>query len=142
MRKRFDEEDTVPLYFCYPSCFLHLANYQRRRGTGMLIGQAYTKWLTTPEREALATGCDLLIDHLFEDLANIMGRKLERVASTKLAIHLPRRYLPKYTPVILKQFAVCILTVAWKLAQPKHIRLACLAEELAAWSLLTELRGS
>lgn len=33
----------------------------------MPIGQAYTKWLTQREREALATACDLLIDHPFSD---------------------------------------------------------------------------
>ena len=104
----------------------------------MPIGQAYTKWLTQREREALATGCDLLIDHLFDDLPKVMGRKLEVVASTTLAGHLPRRYLPRYTPVLLKQFAVCIITVAWKLAQPKHIPRSSVAEELAAYALLRQ----
>ena len=50
----------------------------------------------------------------------------EHFEDTILGGHLPSRYLHKYTPLFYKQFAVCIITVAWKLAQPKHIPLSSL----------------
>jgi len=64
-------------------------------------------------------------------------RELEDLAGTTLAWHLPLHYLPKYTPAFLKRFSVCILTVGWKLAQSKPLVLSSVAEELAAWAILT-----
>jgi hypothetical protein len=106
----------------------------------MTIGQAYALYLTRCEREALATGCDLLIDQAFDDLDNILHMGQENIADTTLALYLPPRYLPKYTPHFLKQFLVCIITVAWKLAQPEHHPLSSVAEELAAFALIQHSR--
>jgi hypothetical protein len=44
---------------------------------------------------------------------------------------------PSNTPLFQKQFIVCVFTVAWKLAQPKPMALSSVAEELAAWSIIT-----
>jgi hypothetical protein len=55
--------------------------------------------------------------------------------------HLPSRYLHGYTLLFYKQFAVCIITVAWKLAQPKHIPLSSVAEELAAWAIINQAKA-
>ena len=41
-------------------------------------------------------------------------------------------------PLFYKQFAVCLITVAWKLAQPEHLPLSSLAEELAAHAIIRE----
>jgi hypothetical protein len=41
----------------------------------------------------------------------------------------------------LKKFAVCIITVAWKLAQSEHMPISSLAEELAAWAIIQEAKG-
>jgi hypothetical protein len=57
-----------------------------------------------------------------------------------LGIYLPERYLSNYTPHFLRKFAICLITVAWKLAQPGHSVLASLAEELAAWVILQEAK--
>lgn len=102
----------------------------------MLMGQAYTNVLTPQEKQALQASCDLLIDSLFDDLQNV--KKPEDVAHTMLGIYLPERYLYKYTPRFLRKFTICIITVAWKLAQPEHMRLSSLAEELAAWVIIQE----
>ncbi len=104
----------------------------------MSIGQAYTNALTPQEQQALQASCDILIDSIFDDLQNV--KKPEDVANTMLGIYLPERYLYQYTPLFLRKFAVCILTVAWKLAQPEHMALSSLAEELAAWVILQEAK--
>jgi hypothetical protein len=104
----------------------------------MLMGQAYTHVLTPHEQQALQASCDILIDSIFNDLQNVEQPK--DVAHTILGIYLPERYLYKYTPRFLRKFAICIITVAWKLAQPGHIRLSSLAEELAAWVIIQEAK--
>ena len=104
----------------------------------MLMGQAYTKVLTPPEQQALQASCDILIDSIFDDLQNV--EQPEDVAHTMLGIYLPQRYLYQYTPHFLRKFAVCIITVAWKLAQPRHKILSSLAEELAAWVIIQEAK--
>ena len=102
----------------------------------MLMGQAYTDVLTPLEQQALQDSCDMLIDNLFDSIQNV--NKPEDVAHTMLGIYLPERYLYRYTPRFLRKFAVCIITVAWKLAQPEHMILSSLAEELAAWIIIQE----
>lgn len=104
----------------------------------MFIGQAYTDVLTPHEQRALQASCDILIDSVFDDLQNV--KQPEDVAHTMLGIYLPERYLYKYTPNFLRKFAICIITVAWKLAQPGHIALSSLAEELAAWVIIQEAK--
>jgi hypothetical protein len=116
----------------------HIPHPYACSGTGATnVGRAYKKWLSPSKREALAAGIELLIDELFEDFTHTGSRELGDRACTTCALHLPLHYLPKYTPVFLKQFSVCIMTVAWKLAQPKKAVLSSLAEELAAWAILT-----
>jgi hypothetical protein len=105
--------------------------------TGTNLGRAYKKWLSRTARDALAAGLDLLIDELFEDFTNPESGDLVDMAGATLAWHLPMHYLPKYSRAFQKQFTVCILTVAWKLAQPKSLLLSSVAEELAAWAILT-----
>jgi hypothetical protein len=105
--------------------------------TGTNVGRAYKQWLAPSKREALAAGIEILIDELFEDFTHTGRDELEDMAGTTLAWHLPLHYLPKYTPPFLKQFSVCIMTVAWKLAQPKPRVLSSIAEELATWAILT-----
>jgi hypothetical protein len=102
----------------------------------MLMGQAYTGVLTPHEQQALQASCDILIDSLFDALQNV--KKPQDVAHTMVGLYLPERYLYKYTPYFLRKFAVCLITVAWKLAQPRHIPLSSLAEELAAWVIIQE----
>jgi hypothetical protein len=105
----------------------------------MSIGQAYTDILTPPALQALQGGCDTLIDGVFDDLENV--KDPQDFADTWVAIYLPERYLYKYTPLFLRQFAVCIITVAWKLAQPEHMPLSSLAEELAANAIIESAKA-
>jgi hypothetical protein len=100
----------------------------------MSIGQAYSNLLTPQEQKALQASCDILIDSIFDEINN--AKTLEDIANMTIGDYLPERYLSKYTPLFLRKFAVCIITVAWKLAQPQHIPLSSLAEELAAWTII------
>lgn len=100
----------------------------------MSIGQAYSDILTPNAQQALQGGCDTLIDGVFDDLEHIKDSK--GFADTWVTTYLPERYLNKYTPLFLRQFAVCIIAVTWKLAQPQHVPLSSLAEELAANAII------
>jgi hypothetical protein len=114
------------------------AKKRKKKGSGPAIGQAYQTCLTQEEQKALDVGCALLIDQVFEDLKGIEGP--EDLVETTLELHLPGRYLLRYTPLFCKQFLVCILTVVWKLAQPERWPLSCVAEELAAWAIINQAR--
>ena len=105
----------------------------------MSIGQAYSDVLTPRAREALEMGCDWIIDHCFENYNDL--KNPEHFEDTVLGGHLPSRYLHRYTPLVYKQFAVCIITVAWKLAQPKHMPLSSVAEELAALAIINQAKA-
>src|SRR5579864_3486250 len=105
----------------------------------MSIGQAYSDILTPPALQALQGGCDTLIDSVFDDLET--AKDPQDIADTWVATYLPERYLYKYTPLFLRQFAVCIVTVAWKLAQPEHMPLSSLAEELAANAIIESAKA-
>lgn len=100
----------------------------------MSVGQAYPHALTSSEQQALQASCDILIDSIFSEIGNVTDT--ENIAETTLGTYLPSRYIQRYTPGFLQQFAVCVITVAWKLAQPQHIPLASLAEELAAHAII------
>jgi hypothetical protein len=104
----------------------------------MFMGHAYTDVLTPHEQQALQASCDILIESMFDDLQNV--KQPEDVAHTMPGIYLPERYLYTYTPGFLRKFAICMITVAWKLAQPEHIELSSLAEELAAWIIIQEAK--
>ncbi len=104
----------------------------------MSIGQVYSDWLTPREQQALQVGCDWLIDHAFDELEAVKDPK--DIVNTVMGGHLPERYLYKYTQLFFRKFAVCLITVTWKLAQPEHMPLSSLAEELAAWAIIMEAR--
>ncbi len=102
----------------------------------MSIGQAYADILTPREQQALAEACDWLIDHAFDERERI--EKPQDVLDSVVGEYLPTRYVYRYTPLFFKKFAVCIITVAWKLAQSEHMLLSSLAEELAARAIIQE----
>jgi hypothetical protein len=101
------------------------------------VGRAYTHVLTRRERRTLAAAIELLIDEVFDAIAMGEQDESEQFALFSLNWHLPSHYQSEYTPLFQKQFIVCIFTVAWKLAQPKPMALSSIAEELAAWAIIT-----
>lgn len=103
--------------------------------------QADKKWLTSYEREALFTASALLINAFFDEYHKVDAWEPETILSTRLGEHLPRHYFPHYTPLFYKQFGTCVITVAWKLAQPKPLPPASVAEQLAAWAILKEAKA-
>lgn len=104
----------------------------------MSIGQAYSEVLSEQEQKALGIACDILINEAFNDLPLI--EKPQDTENTHVGMYLPTRYLYKYTPLFFKKFAVCLITVAWKLAQKEPMPLASVAEELAAWVIVQEAK--
>lgn len=106
-------------------------------GGSELVGQAYTQMLTRRERRTLATAIAVLIDEIFDGIAMQDKDESEQFALFSLNWHLPPPYQSEYTPLFQKQFIVCIFTVAWKLAQLKPMALSSVAEELAAWAIIT-----
>ncbi len=104
----------------------------------MAMGAAFGADLLPPGyRRALEAGNAWLIERRFDDIAAFRDVGW-RVADWALVAHLPSRYLLRYTPLFVKQFFVCVLTVAWKLAQPSWVPLACVAEELALRAIIRE----
>jgi hypothetical protein len=104
----------------------------------MAMGASFDEEILPPEhRRALADACDRLIDLWLDELGAIAHGEWP-VADSAVAEALPRRYRLGYTPRFAQRFFVCLATVAWKLAQPGRVPLACVAEELAAWALIAE----
>ena len=129
------------------------------------VGQAFDRRTLPPRaRTALATAIARLTDAAFDDWVQVTtvvarqrrGRRRageladdagDAPAGTgwaaltdelALTAYLPERYAARYSPQFIKQFALCLFTVAWKLAQPAWIRPACVAEELALRALIRE----
>lgn len=100
----------------------------------MSLGQAYSDALSPRAQEALEIGCNWIIDHCFEEYHE--AKDPASFEQSILGAYLPLRYLQKYTPLFFKQFTVCVVTVAWKLAQPHPLPLSSLAEELAARAII------
>src|SRR5688572_31007324 len=93
--------------------------------------------LSPSHRAALGEAATRLIDGCFEDLAEVDDPAWD-FDQSYLASHLPRRYLPSYSPVLVRRFFVCVVTASWKLAQRDPPPLGCVAEELAAWAVIQE----
>jgi hypothetical protein len=106
-------------------------------GGSELVGRAYRHHLTRRERRTLATAMIVLIDEIFEAITLREQDESEQFALFALNWHLPSHYQAEYTPLFQKQFIVCIFTVAWKLVQPRPMALSSVAEELAAWAIIT-----
>ena len=129
------------------------------------VGQAFDRRTLPPRaRAALATAIARLTDAAFDDWVQVsafvarerrgrrrMGDGADDAGGAPegtgwaaladelvLATYLPERDAARYSPVFIKQFALCLFTVAWKLAQPEWIRPACVAEELTLRALIRE----
>ncbi len=99
----------------------------------MPIGTNNCKKYRLPDNhwEALRGGIDSTVDGLVDDIATFLKEDHVDIEQTWIAYRLPQLYRPLYTPVFLKQFLACVLTVAWKLYAPRNYALASVAEELA-----------
>jgi hypothetical protein len=79
---------------------------------------------------ALMNACDLLVDQCYDDLQYLDLDDWD-FSDCAMEQHLPSKYLPFYTPLFARQFTVCVIVVAWKIAQLLPVPLSCVAEELA-----------
>ena len=57
---------------------------------------------------------------------------------TRLARCLPPARLDQYSPLFIRKFLVCIITVGAKLRSPHAEQLGCVAEEMAMYAILEE----
>jgi hypothetical protein len=92
--------------------------------------------LADVEQEALRGACTVMIDQAFDDLAALESG--EDFTGLTMLDWLPRKHLPRYNGSFARRFAVCLITVAWKLFDGADHRLACVAEEMALAALLSE----
>lgn len=106
----------------------------------MELGYAYRKTLPPSHREALYTAAEMVEDGILADLAASRSRSWE-AAYSYTASMLPPRYVLRYTPLFIRRFYACLLTVVWKLGQRERIPLSSVAEELAAHILIQEAIG-
>src|SRR5207248_530236 len=95
--------------------------------------------LPPSHREALYAAVDVLTDEFLDDVATLQDD--DDFTNTSMVDYLPRKYLPHYTPLVARQFLVCLITVAWKLRSPGIYRLACVGEELALNALIERAEG-
>ncbi len=101
-----------------------------------VIGQAFGDEVLAPDHaSALHAAIHELIDEFCEDVAALLEAP-EKVEETSMSQYLPRCYRGRYSPLFAKQFLMATATVAWKLAQPQWLPLACIAEELALNALV------
>ena len=106
----------------------------------MAIGVAFRDTLPAHHQQALQDACSLLIDTYLDDLHRT-GERAWHFTDMFICEFLPRRYLPQYSAQFARQFFMCLMTVTWKLNQDRFIPFACVAEELAAWTLIQEAVG-
>jgi len=129
----------------------------------MTIGASLKTVLPPDHRQAIYNAVVILIDQTCEDMATLCaagppirrrkhlrhGRRRRRAArlprrlgskvrfeDLQLASYLPPQYAARYTPVFVKQFLACLMTVSWKLRSPEYHDLACVGEELALAAIL------
>lgn len=104
----------------------------------MDIGQGhYDSLLPLNLRQALAEAIRRLIDSGFKDLCQVQDVP-EMLLETDLMVHLPGRFLKRYTPDVLRRFLVCVIIVAYKFTESDRIELTCVGEALAAHAIITE----
>lgn len=106
----------------------------------MRLGYAYREALTLGQREALYSAAEMMEEGILDDLAAFHNGSWEAEYSVTVS-GLPQRYLLRYTPQFIRRFDMCLLTVIWKLGQRQRILLSCVAEELAAYSLIQVATG-
>lgn len=99
------------------------------------IGADFSDELTRLQREALATAGIILVDEWYHAIGEMLVGRATPM-DTALADALPPSYRLRLTPVLAKQFHICLIVVLDKLTQPSWPRLACLAEELALRALI------
>ncbi len=94
---------------------------------------------TGAQRELLHQASVVLIDLLFADLQSIDDPDWN-LRDSMIGSYLPAKYLPRYSPRLLKRFFVCVVTVAGKLADFEALQLTCLAEVLAMNAILEQAK--
>jgi hypothetical protein len=101
------------------------------------IHEATIKTLSQQENEYLNLASVVFADQLFDDIATLTNDKRpDAIDETWVISHLPATRRSLYTPVFVKGFLACVLTVSWKHRSDEAHSLASVAEELALNALL------
>ncbi|OHV33659.1 hypothetical protein [Pseudofrankia saprophytica] len=97
---------------------------------------------------ALVEGCASFVDHLVDDIATLLsaGAATAYDAAVKgysltALDRLPPTFDDHYTVAFGKKLLVATITVTGRLAEPDWIPMACLAEQLALYLVVTEAAG-
>ncbi len=103
----------------------------------MSFAQAFAEVLTKSALQALETSSIVVLDECATDTEkeNLV------IEDTFLAGYLPPRFIHRYNKRFIHEFAFCLYTVGWKLAQPQAVPMASLGEELALWVMIQYAEG-
>jgi hypothetical protein len=96
----------------------------------------YADVLPESHREALRDAAVTYLDECFSAIAE--GEPGQNYADTPIGSYLPSRYEHYYDGRFARGWATTVAVVGWKLAQPGDVILACVAEELALFSLIRQ----
>lgn len=96
---------------------------------------AYRGVLAHAGRRALLEAIERLTEVALDAVVKMMndGRAF---AHTCIAGYYPFPHLPRYSPFVVRQLVVCLLTAGVELAQPRRYERACVGEELAVNALI------
>jgi hypothetical protein len=95
---------------------------------------AYREVLADAQRSALENASVVYVDECFHALE--AAKPGELLTDTAIDLHLPDRYAHHYGQGFGRRWTVTVVTVGWKLGQPRRVRLSCVAEELALNALV------
>ncbi len=112
-------------------------NHEAPHSDERLLGEAFRDTLPLAYRRALTEAAVLLEDEWFWSAASAPG---EDHGLGRLRDALPPRYQLEYSPRLARQFSICLLMVAWKLAQPVFPGIACIAEQLVIRALIEQAK--
>ena len=101
--------------------------------------RAYREVLTDAQRSALENASVVYVDECFQALED--ARHGELLTDTAIDWYLPERYAHHYHQGFGRRWTVTVVTVGWKLGQPRRVRLSCVAEELALNALVQHARA-
>lgn len=107
----------------------------------MTEGNAFDR-LDRAYRDALLRAIDLCIDEAFTDVATLLqDGKWDDLLFLSEALPDRPVYVERYTPLLAKEFLICVIAVAGKLTSRVEIQLASVAEEMALYALIEHASG-
>ncbi len=120
-------------------CFGYSEGEGEEEGYGPLVGKEAAEIAAG----ALLYSSEILVDELFEDLADLEGDGPNVAESGEVFMileDLPERYVLQYDVQFVRRLVTTAVTMTGRLVQPHFGQLACVAEELLMRLLLTQAK--